>query len=98
VEVDVWFLEEGADLMDEGPTAVEEDEVGVAETGIVEERFEKEGVVAGDGEVAPAACGRVDVDGEVEAAALLRDVAEEEVLEALVLGLVRVRSVEEGGV
>jgi hypothetical protein len=66
--------------VDEGPAAVEEDEVGVAEAGVVEERFEEEWVVAGDREVASAACGGVDVDREVEAAALLGDVAEEEVL------------------
>jgi hypothetical protein len=55
VEIDIWFLEEGADLVDEGPAAVEEDEVGMAEAGIVEERLEEERVVAGDGEVASAA-------------------------------------------
>ncbi len=98
VEVDVGFLQEGADLVDEGPAAVEEDEVGFAERGRVEERFEEERVVAGDREVASAAGDGVDVDGEVEAAALLGDVAEEEVLEALVLLLVGVRGVEEGGV
>src|SRR5271156_5663764 len=38
------------------------------------------------------------MDGEVEAAALGGDVAEEEVLKALVLGFVRVRLVGEGGV
>ena len=38
------------------------------------------------------------MDGKVEAAALLRDVAEEEVLEAFVLGWIGVRGVEEGGV
>ena len=48
VEVDVWFLQEGADLVDEGPASVEEDEVGVAEAGVVEEGFEEERVVAGD--------------------------------------------------
>ena len=98
VEVDVWFLEEGADLVDEGPAAVEEDEVGVAEAWVVEERFEEERVVAGDVEVASAAGGGVEVDGEVEAAALGGDVAEEEVLKALVLGFVGVRGVEESGV
>ena len=69
-----------------------------AEAGVVEEGFEEERVVAGDREVASAACGGVDVDGEVEAAALLCNVAEEEVLQALVLGWIWVRSVEEGGV
>ena len=63
VEVDVWFLQEGADLVDEGPAAVKEDEVGPAEAGIVEERFEEERVIAGDVEVASAAGGGVDVDG-----------------------------------
>jgi len=38
------------------------------------------------------------VDGEVEAAALGGDVAEEEVLQALVLGWIRLWGVEEGGV
>ena len=84
--------------MNEGPAAVEEDKVGVAEVRVVEEGFEEEGVVAGDGEVASAAGGGVEVDGEVEAAALGGDVAEEEVLEAFVLGFVWVRGVEEGGV
>ena len=56
--------------MDEGPAAVEEDEVGPAEAGVVEEGFEEERVVTGDREVASAACGGVDVDGKVEAAAL----------------------------
>jgi len=55
VEVDVWFLQEGADFVDEGPASVEEDEVGVAEAGVVEEGFEEEGVVAGYVEVASAA-------------------------------------------
>ena len=41
VEVDVGFLQEGADLVDEGPAAVEEDEVGVAEARVVEEGFEE---------------------------------------------------------
>ena len=40
----------------------------------------------------------MDVDGEVESAALGGDVAEEEVLEALVLGLVWMRAVEARGV
>ena len=47
VEVDVWFLQEGADLVDEGPASVEEDEVGVAEARVVEEGFEEERVVTG---------------------------------------------------
>ena len=98
VEVDVWFLQEGAYLVDEGPASVEEDEVGVAEAGVVEERFEEEWVVAGYVEVASAAGGGVDVDGHPKTAALLRNVAEEKVLQAFVLGWIRVRGVEEGGV
>jgi hypothetical protein len=91
-------LQEGADLVDVGPAAVEEDEVGVAEAGIVEQRLEEERVVAGDVEVASAAGGGVDVDGKVEAAAFGGDVAEEKVLKAFVLGWVGVRGAEEGGV
>jgi len=66
--------------VDEGPAAVEEDEVGMAEAWVVEQRFEQERVVAGDGEVAASAGGGVEMDGKVEAAALDGDVAEEEVL------------------
>jgi hypothetical protein len=55
VEVDVGFLQECADLVDEGPTAVEEDEVGFTQAWIVEERFEEEWVVSGDREVASTA-------------------------------------------
>jgi len=84
--------------VDEGPAAVKEDKVGFAKFGIVEERFEEERVVAGDGEVASAARGGVNVNRHVEAAALCCDVAEEKVLKALVLGFVGVRGVEEGGV
>ena len=80
VEVDVGFLQEGADLVDVGPAAVEEDEVGFAEAGVVEERLEEEWVVACYVEVASAAGGGVDVDGEVEAAAFGGNVAEQEVL------------------
>ena len=98
VEVDVRFLEDCADLVDEGPAAVEENEVAPAEAGVVEEGFEEERVVAGDVEVASAACGGVDVNGHPEAAALLRDVAEEEVLQAFVLGWVWVRRVQQRGV
>jgi len=94
IEVDVWFLEEGSDLVDEGPAAVQENEVCVAQAWVVEERFEQERVVACDGEVASAARDGVEVDGEVEAAALGCDVTEEEVLEALVLCFVWVRCVE----
>jgi hypothetical protein len=80
VKVDVWLLQESADLVDEGPASVEEDEVGVAEPRVVEEWFKEKGVVACDREVASGACGSVDVDGEVEAAAFDGDVAEEEIL------------------
>ena len=38
------------------------------------------------------------VEDEKKAAAFLRDVAEEEILQALVLGWIRVQGVEEGGV
>jgi hypothetical protein len=55
VEIDVGFLEERSDLVDEGPAAVEEDEVGFAKTRVVEKGFEEEWVVSCDGEVASAA-------------------------------------------
>ena len=54
IEVNVGFLEEGSYLVDEGPAAVEEDEVGFAKAWVVEERFEEEWVVSCDGEVASA--------------------------------------------
>ncbi len=54
VQIDVWFLQQGVGFADEGPAAVQHDEVGVAELGVVEEGFEQQGIRAGDAEVASA--------------------------------------------
>ena len=53
---------------------------------IAKHRFQIEDVDAGDAEVIAGAGGAMDVDRELQAAALGEDVAEDEILKRLVLG------------
>ena len=85
IEVDVRLLQQGAGFTHEGPAAVQKNEGGATQAGVVEERFKQQRVGAGDAEEAAAAGHGVEVDGHAEATAFLRNVAEEEVLKELVL-------------
>src|SRR5256714_4283801 len=86
VRVDVRLQQKRRRLIREGPAAVYEHEVGLAECGVVEDEFEHHGVAARDAVVAADARARVYVNGQPQATGLARDVAEEKILERLVLG------------
>ena len=84
--------------MDERPASVQEHELRRPQPGRVEQRLEQQRVAGGDPEVAAGAAHAVQVDGHVQPAALGGDVAEQEVLQDLVVAEIGVRAVVPGGV
>ena len=88
IEICVRLGEQRRDFARERPSAVQHDELGLAQIGIVKRGFEIHRIAAAHVEVTARAGVGVNVYGHPETSAFHRDIAEEKILQRLIRGLI----------
>src|SRR5262249_10563713 len=84
IEVYVRLGQQRRNFTSVRPASVKHDELRFSKVGIVEYRFQKQRIYAGDIEVAAGSCHGMDMYGHPEPSALRRNIAEEKILKLLV--------------